>query len=97
MPLPMPGSPAASWAVYRARVKAIFDGADPRVCAAFWLFGECILLGLHARVFIDVRSLGDHSVKTLTDVPRAALQPSSRHPCCVPLGCETTASRHTYS
>ncbi|KAJ4410472.1 battenin CLN3 protein [Didymella pomorum] len=39
MPLPMPGSPAASWAVYRARLKAVFDGADPRVCAAFWLFG----------------------------------------------------------
>ncbi|KAF2130975.1 Golgi integral membrane protein-like protein, partial [Dothidotthia symphoricarpi CBS 119687] len=37
--LPMPGSPAASWAVYRARLKAVFDGADPRVCAAFWLFG----------------------------------------------------------
>lgn len=35
----MPGSPAASWAVYRARLKAVFDGADPRVCAAFWLFG----------------------------------------------------------
>ncbi|KAF2850956.1 batten's disease protein Cln3 [Plenodomus tracheiphilus IPT5] len=35
----MPGSPASSWAVYRARLKAIFEGADPRVCAAFWLFG----------------------------------------------------------
>ncbi|KAJ4318617.1 battenin CLN3 protein [Neodidymelliopsis sp. IMI 364377] len=35
----MPGSPGASWAVYRARLKAVFDGADPRVCAAFWLFG----------------------------------------------------------
>ncbi|KAF2036368.1 batten's disease protein Cln3 [Setomelanomma holmii] len=35
----MPGSPASSWAVYRARLKAVFDGADPRVCAAFWLFG----------------------------------------------------------
>ncbi|KAF2678657.1 batten's disease protein Cln3 [Lentithecium fluviatile CBS 122367] len=34
MPLPMPGSPA-----YRARLKAVFEGADPRVCAAFWLFG----------------------------------------------------------
>jgi hypothetical protein len=38
--LPMPGSPAASWAVYRARLRAVFDGADPRVCAAFWLFGR---------------------------------------------------------
>ncbi|KNG44995.1 protein btn1 [Stemphylium lycopersici] len=35
----MPGSPAASWAVYRARLTAVFHGADPRVCAAFWLFG----------------------------------------------------------
>ncbi|RMZ71056.1 btn1 [Pyrenophora seminiperda CCB06] len=24
---------------YRARLKAVFHGADPRVCAAFWLFG----------------------------------------------------------
>ncbi|ORY18676.1 protein btn1 [Clohesyomyces aquaticus] len=37
--LPMPGSPAASWAVYKGRLKAVFDGAEPRVCAAFWLFG----------------------------------------------------------
>jgi battenin len=37
--LPMPGSPASSWAVYRARFKAAFHGADARVCAAFWLFG----------------------------------------------------------
>jgi battenin len=37
--LPMPGSPSASWGLYRARIKAAFDGADPRVCAAFWLFG----------------------------------------------------------
>ena len=37
--LPMPGSPSASWAVYRARLKAVFEGAEPRVCAAFWLFG----------------------------------------------------------
>ncbi|KAG9185302.1 hypothetical protein G6011_07846 [Alternaria panax] len=37
--LPMPGSPASSWAVYRARFKAVFHGADPRVCTAFWLFG----------------------------------------------------------
>jgi battenin len=41
MPLPMPGSPGASWALYRARLHAVFDGADPRVCAAFWLFGQC--------------------------------------------------------
>ncbi|KAF2839569.1 batten's disease protein Cln3 [Patellaria atrata CBS 101060] len=35
----MPGTPASSWAMYKARLKAVFDGADPRVCAAFWLFG----------------------------------------------------------
>ncbi|KAA8618687.1 Golgi integral membrane protein [Pyrenophora tritici-repentis] len=35
----MPGAPASSWAVYRAQLKAVFHGADPRVCAAFWLFG----------------------------------------------------------
>ncbi|KAB2579675.1 Protein btn1 [Lasiodiplodia theobromae] len=35
----MPGTPAASWAVYKAKFKSVFEGADPRVCAAFWLFG----------------------------------------------------------
>ncbi|MCJ1452102.1 battenin CLN3 protein [Mycoblastus sanguinarius] len=37
--LPLPGSPASSWAMYKARIKAAFEGADPRVCTAFWLFG----------------------------------------------------------
>ncbi|TKA60190.1 Protein btn1, partial [Cryomyces minteri] len=37
--LPVPGSPSSSWAIYKARFKATFDGADLRVCAAFWLFG----------------------------------------------------------
>ncbi|KAI9839547.1 MAG: battenin CLN3 protein [Sarea resinae] len=37
--LPLPGSPASSWAIYKARFKAVFEGADLRVCAAFWLFG----------------------------------------------------------
>lgn len=35
----MPGSPGASWEVYRARFKAIFDGVDPSMLVAFWLFG----------------------------------------------------------
>ncbi|KAF1963053.1 batten's disease protein Cln3 [Byssothecium circinans] len=34
MPLPMPGS-----AAFRARIKAVFDGADKRVMTSFWLFG----------------------------------------------------------
>lgn len=38
--LPLPGSPASSWARFRERFKAIFSGADPRVCIAFWLFGK---------------------------------------------------------
>ena len=38
--LPLPGSPASSWAMYRARLAAIFSGADFRVCSAFWLFGK---------------------------------------------------------
>ncbi|KAI9820740.1 MAG: battenin CLN3 protein [Pycnora praestabilis] len=37
--LPLPGSPGSSWALYKARFKGAFEGADPRVCAAFWLFG----------------------------------------------------------
>lgn len=38
--LPMPGAPSASLALYRARLRAAFAGANPRVCAAFFLFGE---------------------------------------------------------
>ncbi|MCJ1418161.1 G1/S-specific cyclin cln3 [Xylographa parallela] len=37
--LPLPGAPSTSWAMYRARLRAAFAGADPRVCLAFWLFG----------------------------------------------------------
>jgi hypothetical protein len=40
--LPLPGTPASSWARFRERFKAIFRDADPRVCAAFWLFGKLI-------------------------------------------------------
>ncbi|KAK4979582.1 battenin CLN3 protein [Elasticomyces elasticus] len=35
----MPGTPASSWSVYKARLISLFDGADARVCVAFWLFG----------------------------------------------------------
>lgn len=38
--LPLPGAPSSSWARFRERLKAIFSGADPRVCIAFWLFGK---------------------------------------------------------
>ncbi|KAF2089848.1 putative Golgi integral membrane protein [Saccharata proteae CBS 121410] len=37
--LPMPFTPAASWPLYKAKLQSVFAGADPRVCAAFWLFG----------------------------------------------------------
>ncbi|KAI4229497.1 MAG: hypothetical protein L6R36_000856 [Xanthoria steineri] len=37
--LPLPGSPSSSWAMFRARLSALFAGADVRVCTAFWLFG----------------------------------------------------------
>ena len=37
--LPLPGAPSTSWAMYQARLRAAFAGADPRVCLAFWLFG----------------------------------------------------------
>ncbi|KZF19888.1 batten's disease protein Cln3 [Xylona heveae TC161] len=37
--LPVPGSPAASWPVYKERLRRLFEGADKRVCIAFWLFG----------------------------------------------------------
>ncbi|KAI4271429.1 MAG: hypothetical protein LQ337_006011 [Flavoplaca oasis] len=37
--LPLPGSPSSSWAMFWARLNAVFAGADIRVCIAFWLFG----------------------------------------------------------
>ncbi|KAI6803904.1 protein btn1 [Hortaea werneckii] len=37
--LPMPGAPTTSWSSYRARIQAAVEGADLRVCIAFWLFG----------------------------------------------------------
>ncbi|EPE07936.1 golgi family integral membrane protein [Ophiostoma piceae UAMH 11346] len=36
--LPLPGSPASSWALYRARLGAMFGGRFP-VFISFWLFG----------------------------------------------------------
>lgn len=38
--LPLPGAPSASWARFRAQLGALFQGADPKVCVAFWLFGR---------------------------------------------------------
>ncbi|WEW57185.1 battenin CLN3 protein [Emydomyces testavorans] len=37
--LPLPGAPSSSWATFQGRFRALFHGADLRVCAAFWLFG----------------------------------------------------------
>ncbi|KAI0876141.1 Batten's disease protein Cln3 [Hypoxylon argillaceum] len=37
--LPMPGSPSASWALYRARIASVFQNAEASVFVAFWLFG----------------------------------------------------------
>ncbi|KAL4803570.1 batten's disease protein Cln3 [Aspergillus unguis] len=37
--LPLPGTPSSSWARFRAQFGALFQGADPKVCIAFWLFG----------------------------------------------------------
>jgi battenin len=46
--LPLPGSPASSWALYRARFSAIFQGANPSVLLAFWLFGNIMFLPISA-------------------------------------------------
>ncbi|GAB7360336.1 hypothetical protein MBLNU230_g8295t1 [Neophaeotheca triangularis] len=35
----MPGAPSSSWPLYKARLRTRFEGANLRVCAAFWLFG----------------------------------------------------------
>ena len=42
--LPFPGTPSSSWAMWKSRLKAIFEAADPRVCTAFWLFGTRIII-----------------------------------------------------
>jgi len=39
--LPLPGSPGSSWAIYKARFRNLFQGADASVLIAFWLFGTC--------------------------------------------------------
>ncbi|KAK3989625.1 batten's disease protein Cln3 [Cladorrhinum sp. PSN332] len=39
LPLPLPGSPASSWSIYRARLLSFFRSADTAVILAFWLFG----------------------------------------------------------
>jgi battenin len=46
--LPLPGSPASSWALYRARFRAVFQGANPSVLVAFWLFGNFTSLPIPA-------------------------------------------------
>lgn len=38
--LPMPGASSSTLSLYRARLSALFEGADVRVCIAFWLFGR---------------------------------------------------------
>ncbi|KAI1750401.1 Batten's disease protein Cln3 [Xylaria castorea] len=37
--LPMPGSPSASWVLYKARLASFFQHSDVSVLVAFWLFG----------------------------------------------------------
>ncbi|KAI1359702.1 Batten's disease protein Cln3 [Xylaria arbuscula] len=37
--LPMPGSPSASWALYKARLASVLHSSDVSVLVAFWLFG----------------------------------------------------------
>ncbi|KAG5927057.1 battenin CLN3 protein [Claviceps africana] len=37
--LPLPGTPASSWAAYRARTAALLRHPDTKVMTAFWLFG----------------------------------------------------------
>ncbi|KAK3370767.1 batten's disease protein Cln3 [Lasiosphaeria ovina] len=39
LPLPLPGSPSSSWALFRARVASFSRKSDTPVLVAFWLFG----------------------------------------------------------
>jgi battenin len=42
--IPMPGTPAFSWRMLCARVQGKFEGADFKVCVAFWLFGKSTII-----------------------------------------------------
>ncbi|KDB23919.1 protein btn1 [Trichophyton interdigitale MR816] len=37
--LPLPCAPDSSWSRFRQQLAAVFNGVDPRVFSAFWLFG----------------------------------------------------------
>lgn len=51
--LSMPGSPGSSWALYKARFKAVFAGADSSVLVAFWLFGSYVLNTPHPGLILN--------------------------------------------
>lgn len=52
--LPLPGSPGSSWDIYKARLKAPFQGANPSVVMAFWLFGAfyCLYSSFHTELTV---------------------------------------------
>ena len=51
--LPLPGSPSATWGMYRVRLAALFEGADPNVCIAFWLFGKLMPVKVYMRIYFQ--------------------------------------------
>lgn len=53
---PLPGAPSSSWAMWKARIRASFEGADLRVCTAFWLFGTLLSLNHHLHILIFGRT-----------------------------------------
>lgn len=57
----MPGTAGASWSGYKARFRAIFHGADPKVLVAFWLFGTATSCLHFPSPFIPHRLLLSHS------------------------------------
>lgn len=66
--LPLPGAPSSSWAMWKARIKASFEGADLRVCTAFWLFGTLLSLNDDSLILIFRRTdqqcpLRDHPLR----------------------------------
>jgi len=55
MALPLPGSPGSSWPMFKERMRQLFAGASPRVCIAFWLFGQLMMNASTAFVLMPVR------------------------------------------
>ena len=80
--LPLPGAPSSSWAMFQSRLRAAFDGLNPCVCVAFWLFGE---FDFPAEVVRPVSRLLNELMRPRADQQR----PLCHYPHCCPRSCRS--------